>query len=97
MEKAKPQAKPQPKAEDDILSIYDLDTVLKIAAKSKQQIARGECYTPEQARAITSYYATALKSKNENSFLTKVNQITNISLKISESVFLIAQTSNLLI
>ena len=67
MDKQKPQAqaqaKPQPKSEQDILSYYDLDTVLKHAAEGKKQIERGEFYTPEQARVITRFYADSLKGQ----------------------------------
>jgi len=48
MEKRKPQPKAQVKEEFDILSIYDMETVLKHAAEGKSQIARGEYFTPEQ-------------------------------------------------
>ena len=47
--KTKPKAKLQLKSESDILSIYDLDTVLKIASNSKQQIAEGKHYTVEES------------------------------------------------
>ena len=60
-QKARAAAQQQQKPEQDILGIYDLETVLKHAAEGKRQIARGEYYTPEQARAITSFYANNLK------------------------------------
>ena len=54
MEKQKPQPQPkaQPKSEYDILSIYDLDTVLKHAAEGKAQIARGEYFTHEEVEIL---------------------------------------------
>ena len=55
MDKAKPQPKLQPRDEHDILGIYDLDTVLKHAAEGKRQIARGECFTPDQVDAVLRY------------------------------------------
>ena len=58
MEKQKAQPKPQPKTENDILSLMDLDTVLKHAAEGKRQIARGECYSFNES------YANFLQKRN---------------------------------
>ena len=52
MEKQKPQTKAQAKSENDILGLYDLDTVLKHAADGKKDIAQGRWYTPEQSLAM---------------------------------------------
>ena len=62
MTKAQPQAKPQAQDKTDVLSYYDMDTVLKIAAESKKQIAKGQYYTPDQVDAQIELLRQALRN-----------------------------------
>ena len=57
--RTKPQ--PQLKEEPSISKKESLDTLLKHVAEGKKQIARGEYYTSEEARALTDLYATMIK------------------------------------